>query len=60
MFVGALLNWADDRYGLTDKLIIALEEMGNEVKNMAYDAESTLYRATSGFFRSQGLTVPRF
>lgn len=60
IFVGAALNWVDDRYGLTEKLVAALEEMGKEVTNMAYDAETKLYRATDGFFRSQGLTIPRF
>lgn len=58
--VGAGLNWIDEHYGLTTKLVAALEDMGDEINKIANKAESTLYRGTSGFFRAQGLKIPNY
>jgi hypothetical protein len=60
LFVGAGLNWADEHYELTPKLIAALEDLANEINKIANKAESTLYRGTKSFFRSQGLNIPNY
>jgi hypothetical protein len=57
---GYMLDGREKRYGLMAKLITALEEMGDEMDKMASQAESTLYRGTKGFFRSQGLRIPNY
>ncbi len=57
---GFLLESMDEHYGLTDRLITTLEDMGSEIKKMANDAERTLYRGTNAFFRSQGLRIPDY
>jgi hypothetical protein len=57
---GGILDWVDNHYNLTEKLITGLEKMGDEMDKIAAQAESTLYRGTKGFFRSQGLRIPNF
>jgi uncharacterized membrane protein len=57
---GGALDWADNHYNLSEKLITGLEKMGDEMDKIAGQAESTLYRGTKGFFRSQGLRIPNY
>jgi hypothetical protein len=59
-YTGYQLDKQDKRNGLTEKLIKTLEEMGDEMDKMAGQAESSLYRGTNGFFRSQGLRIPNY
>jgi hypothetical protein len=64
IFVSSIAGYTsdriDERYKLTEKLIIALEEMGDEMDKIAGQAENTLYRGTKSFFRSQGLRIPNY
>ena len=57
---GGVLDWTDNHYNLTEKLITGLKNMGDEMDKIAGQAESTLYRGTKGFFRSQGLRIPNY
>jgi hypothetical protein len=59
-YAGYKLDQLDERYGLTEKLIAALEEMGDEMDKIAGQAGSALYSGTEGFLRSQGLRIPNY
>ncbi len=57
-------NWVlekiDRQYQLTEKLIAALQDMGDEIDRMENEAKTTIYRGMDGFFRSQGLRIPNY
>jgi hypothetical protein len=57
---GGVLDWADNHYNLTEKLITGLKKMGDEMDKIAGQAGSALYRGTEGFLRSQGLRIPNY
>jgi hypothetical protein len=57
-FTGAGLNWADEHFGLTEKLIAGLEAMSKEIGKTAGNTENFIYRGTKGFLRSQGIKIP--
>jgi hypothetical protein len=59
-YVGHKLDKQDERYGITEKLITALEGMGDEMDKIAGQAGSALYRGTEGFLRSQGIRLPNY
>lgn len=60
VLAGYILDGLDERLKLTEKLITALENMGDEMEKIAGQTKSALYRGTEGFFKSQGLRIPNY
>ncbi len=52
---GYSLNYLDDQYLLTNKLIAVLENMGEKAESMTYETQSTIYQGLWNFLRSSGL-----
>lgn len=59
-----VLNNIDDRYRLTEKLIAAIEEYGDQIsksaKNTIDGIQRSSYHGISGFLSSQGLKIPNY
>jgi hypothetical protein len=54
------LDYIDNRYGLTDKLVDELEIMSKKANSSAKNTGDVLGRSSDNFFRSQGIKIPRF
>jgi uncharacterized membrane protein (Fun14 family) len=55
VITGYSLDYLDDQYLLTNKLIAVLENMGEKAEGMTYEAQSTIYHGLWNFLRSSGL-----